>query len=279
MHKSINPAERRNWLALIISVSSVIGIVLALLGYGVSMAVQERFGLPHSIIYGSYTDLLNLGGWAVAQIVTTATQNFFSLAALNSLWIKLWPAAFLNYGLSICIALVFFAVWLFFRRLKSVLRVQNSGVKRLRLLAIDHPWLLTAIAVVGAVVTTIFGTPLIFALGAFIVFLICVLLSVVPMIGMLAGESYIDDWVVRPTVCVMPMSRETRTSRVEKPPPPETPKIYAANCVAVVRAKEEVDRGRLVFATPATIVLYDPRTGDARRISTDGATIKVIGEL
>jgi hypothetical protein len=274
-----DPVERRNWLALIISVSSVVGIVLALLGYGVSMAVQERFGLPHSIIYVSSTDLLNLGGWAVAQIITTAAQNFFSWAGLNALWMKLWPAAFLNYGLSICIAFAFIALWLFFRRLKSALRVQNSGVKHFRLLVIDHPWLSTAIAVFATAITTVFGTPLIFAFAAFIVFLICALLSVVPMIGMLAGESYIDDWVVRPTVCVTPMNREARMSKVEKSSPSGALKLHAANCVSVSRAKEEVDKGRLVFATPATIVLYDPRTGDARRISTDGATIKVIGEL
>jgi hypothetical protein len=96
---------------------------------------------------------------------------------------------------------------------------------------------------------------------------------------MTVGKAHIDDWVIRPTVCTGIKTRDARMNTPVTKPKVGAPVIYGANCISIIRAKEEVDRGRVVFATPSTVILFDPRTGDVRRVSIDGATVKVVSEL
>ncbi|CAN7359513.1 hypothetical protein [Polaromonas sp. LjRoot131] len=125
----------------------------------------------------------------------------------------------------------------------------------------------------------IVGTPLVIALGLIALVFLCAVLALIPQVGLAMGKTYIDDWVIRPQVCIALRTRDARMDKAVRTPNPGAPVVYGANCIAIIRAKEEVDRGRVVFATSSAVMLYDPRTGDVRRVAIDGATVKVIGEL
>lgn len=136
---------------------------------------------------------------------------------------------------------------------------------------------ITALATIS--VGIIVGMPLMMALALIGLVFLCAVLALIPQVGLNVGKVHIDDWVIRPTVCMELKTRDARMNKTVTKPKVREPVIYGANCIAIVRAKEEVDRGRVVFATPNAVILYDPRTGDVRRVSTDGATVKVIAEL
>jgi hypothetical protein len=57
------------WLTGIAIAVSIVGVMLASLGYGVSLAAEEKFGMPHSAIFNSAFELIDLGATAIMQIV------------------------------------------------------------------------------------------------------------------------------------------------------------------------------------------------------------------
>lgn len=272
-----------NWLALVISISSVIGIVLALLGYGVALAVQTRFGLPHPMTFSSTLELFNLGCWAVLQILASSTNVSVIWAAIRELWAGTWPMTVAVIALAMVGALALWLIVAIGKKSKPWLSmvigspVSSDGMAGF---LTRHPHISKMAVALAASLGLLIGTPLVMALGLMALVVLCAALALIPSVGLTVGKTYLDDWVIRPTVCVRVLNREALIeNQTAKRAQTGSPKIYAANCVAVVRSNEEVDRGRVIFATPNAVVLFDPRTGEVRRVSIDGATIKVIGEL
>ena len=102
-------------------------------------------------------------------------------------------------------------------------------------------------------------------------------IAIVPIFGLSAGQMHIKDWVVEPTVCV---SRQQRIHRLTQPKEQfEGKRARGADCVAVTRSDGHVEKGRLVFATTNSVVLYDPSKVLARRIPTEGAVVESIDAL
>jgi hypothetical protein len=275
--------QATNWLALVISVSSVIGIVLALLGYGVALAVQTRFGLPHPLTFSSTLELFNLGCWAVVQILANGTNVSVIWAAIRELWAGTWPMTVAVIVLAVVSALALWLITAIGKKSKPWLSmiigrpVAGDGMAGF---LTRHPHISkVAVALTGSLGLLI-GTPLLMALGLVALVVLCAALALIPSVGLTVGKTYLDDWVIRPTVCARVLNREALIEyKNAKPAPAGSPKTYAANCVAIVRSNEEVDRGRVIFATPSAVVLFNPPTGDVRRVPIDGATVKVIGEL
>jgi len=275
-------AKGSSWLALLISIASVSGIALALLGYGVAIAVQSKFGLPHSMTFSSTLELFNLGCWAVAQVLINITEASSWLNAAQEIWNSSWPMTVAVVGLLwIGGALLWMAVvvckklkrWIS----KPIARI-TDGKSVLDFLR-DHRYAGKIAAVMVVSVGMIVGTPLVMVLGLIALIFLCAVLALIPQVGHTMGKTYIDDWVIRPTVCITLKTRDARMDKTVRTSQPGAPTVYGANCIAIIRAKEEVDRGRVIFATPSAVMLYDPRTGDVRRVAIDGATVKVIGEL
>src|SRR6478752_6357979 len=112
-------ARSSNWLALLISIASVAGIVLALLGYGVAIAVQSKFGVPHSMTFSSSLELFNLGCWAVAQVLTSINEGSAWLKAVREIWSSSWPLTCAVVGLLWLGAILLWLAIAILRKLKS----------------------------------------------------------------------------------------------------------------------------------------------------------------
>ena len=159
-------------------------------------------------------------------------------------------------------------------------RSARSSIASLRT---KHPRLAFAlglpIIVVAAVGGGLFlGPPLIgiaFLLGVAILGLI---LSIVPLAGHQAGLRHIDDWVIAPQICIAVKSQQERLKPSDSKTLPSKERPRATSCVVVKKDNEEY-RGRVVFSTFNTVVLFEPDTGAVRRVPTDGASVEVIGEL
>ena len=61
--------KARNSITWGITIISAISLTLTLLGYGVAMAVETTFGLPHQTVYTSVLDLLGLSVYAMISLV------------------------------------------------------------------------------------------------------------------------------------------------------------------------------------------------------------------
>ncbi|MBO9652098.1 MAG: hypothetical protein J7605_26615 [Variovorax sp.] len=262
-----------NALTVFLSISSAAAVVLALLGYGVALSAEERFGIPHAAIFNSTSDLLTLGGWAIVQM----------LSRLNRLseWVfyidvfkKTWPATKL--ALAGCVVVFAIGSLPSLLRLAAVRWPHLSGhldwgprLRRSRRMKfVAYPVVMLCAVLVAAPVISI---ALVFAIA-----LMGCFLGIAPIVGINAGKLHIDDWVIGPPICAPTLSRDARLKPHDDPP---TAPIRVANCVAVKKDGGEEYRGRVVFATFNAIVLYEPATGSVRRVSTDGARVEVIDKL
>jgi hypothetical protein len=282
MKSASNFARSSNWLAFLISIASVAGIALALLGYGVAIAVQSKFGLPHSMTFGSTLELFNLGCWAVAQVLISTYEGAAWLTAIQEIWSASWPITFAIIGFLSVGCILLWGVFISSKKLSALMSAPvarlTDGKSVLDFLR-DHRFAGKIAAFATISIGIIVGTPFVMALGLACLVFLCAVLALVPQVGLTVGKAHIDDWVIRPTVCMGLKTRDARMDKAVTKLNVGAPVIYGANCIAIVRAKEEVDRGRVVFATPNAVILYNPRTGDVRRVSVDGATVKVISEL
>lgn len=271
-----------NWLALVISISSVIGIVLALLGYGVALAVQSKFGLPHSLTFSSTLELFNLGCWAVVQLLVSGFDTDILWSAMKKVWASAWPMTSVLVLIGMFAGLAWWLIAAMFKRVRpwlaQVVGAPGSSKGVIGFLS-SHLGILKILLFLTGSAFVVVGTPIVLALGLVALAALCSFLAVIPTVGFILGEAHIDDWVVRPTACISVLNREALIERAAKPSPAAAPKTNGANCIAIIRGKEEIDRGRVIFATPNAVVLFDPRTGDVRRIPIDGATVRVIGEI
>ncbi len=265
-------------LTVFLSISSAAVIVLSLLGYGVALSVETKFGIPHAVVFNSTTDLLTLGSWAVIQMLnylSKLSEWGFYLA----IWEMSWPATKIALMFSMAILVIgalALAVPALLRRWTGL----NDSVKQLREFASTH----RKVSVIVAVPLFILGTPLLAMPLALLVILVGLVLlacflSIIPIAGIQAGSAHIDDWVVGPTICAPLMARDTRLQPRPASKQGENSKVKATTCVSVKKAEGPEHRGRVVFATFNAVVLYDPATGSVRRVATDGASIEVVDKL
>lgn len=269
-----------NWLAAFISISSAIGVLLAMLGYGVALSAESRFGIPHAVIFNATSDLFSLGGWAVAQGVIHL-DKLMTWSFYVEIWRFVFPVTLRVLG-SVGGLTVVGTVLLFGGRWVGRLVARQPWWKdyasRMRIASHNRSWIVRAAMISLIVVWTLVGTPVALALGVILIVVLCAALAVVPVIGMEAGKAHIDDWVIRPSTCV-PIA--TRDERLQARPPvtEKSRRELAANCVAVVRANGSEIRGRVVFATFNALVLYDPATGAVRRVLTSDGIVEIVDHL
>lgn len=268
-----------HWLGVVLALASTAGIVLALLGYGVALAVQGTLGVPHATLFSSTIDLFNLGGWAVAQVFSGTSQpGTWSFVA--EVWQRLSPMIGRIWNTSLFVVPLFFGFvalrWGTTRAMKSASaqRIRSE----LRKSTDSRTWFKALLMYSAFVALITLAAPALVIFGFALLVVLSTALALAPIAGLSAGEVHIRNWVVEPKVCI---SRQQRIDTLMRPPEAKVvgKRARGADCVAVIRGDGKIEKGRLVFATTGAVVLYDPTGNSVRRVPTEGAVVEAIDSL
>lgn len=248
-----------------ITAISAVSLILTLLGYGVSLAVETMFGMPHQSVYASVFDLLGLSVYALISLVLGLGD-----VSLGPLIEQAWlPSLLVGLGMFLTIS----CLVLFKPRLS---RIRTGTTQRWRFFAKpaanDSTGHLIGKAAVGSALAggIVFLTP--FLLVAAVISAV-VLISIVPMFGMQLGEHYFRKFVVTPTACEPVKSRAVLVQAWAAPRKVDQAPVALSTCVDVHQDNERIASGRVVVATSTAIVLFDPLGGSVRRIPVAEVTM------
>ena len=253
-----------------ITIISAVSLILTLLGYGVALAVEIMFGMPHETVYSSVLDLIGLSVYAINSVLLRLGEITW-----QPLFDKAWPAGL---GAAACMfAFLSFLALLhvhrgrvrgrtprFWRYFKPP-TAQDSGRQLLGK---------------SAVFSSLFGG-IVFATPFFIVsavMVIMVLISIIPVLGLKLGQHYLREFVVTPLACVPVVPRQAMLqapSSLKK----TAPTLPAANCVTLLKDGTPVASGRVVVSTSTAIVLFEPDSGSVRRVPVGELTVLPTGTL
>lgn len=260
-----------NWLTISAGIVSTTTVILILLGYGVALSVESVFGIPHSSVFQSPMELVDLSGTAMIGIFSLVDKGFSEVGSLllylyqSFGWILVAVA-----GLYLTLAAI---GWFYAAPRKDTKKTtDHSGRLRWGKTAKQYLWT-NAILSLFILLYPILSIAGIAVMGVFVI-----LLASVPVIGMGAGQMYISDWVIGPEVCMSYASLDDRRHQPKPSPSSKVEKVNAAHCIALTKDGKTVASGRVVVYTSSAIVLVD-KQGKAQRFSTSDFTVKSIGSL
>ena len=196
-----------NWLAISASVISLIGVVLALLGYGVSLAVEGIFGVPHAALVENGFDLLDLASIGLMSLLEEGLPALGRLDLYLRLYASAWPIL-----VALIAAWLIFMVWLWRRKVPqkfappisalapSKATLEKKRITRERVLAVVALFLIPI-------------TPLLAVAGVWLVVVVVAILTVIPVVGMSAGVTHVEQWVMAPTRCMPRLNRDQCLNR------------------------------------------------------------------
>lgn len=260
------------WWGVAISIFSAGTLTLGALGYGVALSVDTVLGIPHTQVFSSSMELLELSVWAVSHVIVEFGAAFSRITANESLAkVPLLSLA------------VFFVFWLLLAGYKWLQSprsstTNNTVTSALRQL-VNKPdlnrethrflfyrtvfyWVVTNTGWVFATIVALVGFQV---LSFFIAF--------VPILGSSAGERHIMDYVIKPNRCAPLLDRKVRLSSRKRS------NENQAQCVAVKKGENVLEQGRAVFSTSGAIILYNPQTGTVKRVPTNDAIVEAVGTL
>lgn len=252
------------WVTVSAGAISIGAVILMLLGYGVSLAVEGRFGVPHATVFDSGFELLDLASIVFFQSIPAIAKLLGTWQTYREAYTQLMP--FLVFMWVVWVA---FALWGWRRKIYLKPRAEKRAAPS------DKERRKSYLMKIAGMLTLISVSPLVSLLGVVIIQIAMVLLSMFPYVGYMAGVTYIDEQVLKPDHCMSLISLEQRRepSRVSN-----TASQPVAQCVAVKKDRETVADGRVVFATSKAIVLYRP-DGSVKRVPLDDSTIEVVSSL
>lgn len=254
-----------------ITVISTITLCLTLLGFGVAIAIEATFNVPHQSVYTSVLDLVGLSVYAIISMVMGLGKITW-----GPLFEQAWkPGVFVAVGMFLLMVLmVGIRKWM----------IRNPGSTRN---IHQHVKLPTAQDPIGkvigksAVFSLLFGsfafaTPFLLIAG-----LITALafISMVPMLGMQLGQHYLKQYVVSPKECASIQSAEALQRRWATRKNDDASGAVGAICVELMKDNTRVAIGRTVVSTPSAIVLFEPGHGHTWRIPTGELTIRPVGTI
>ena len=218
-----SPNEKgESWLVRTVAIVSLCGITLSLFGYGVALAAESQFGIPHTMVFTSPFELLELSVFGIAQLIVGPGNG---LKRIDTYWMLLAT------GLPLFLMAV--ALWsLLVLAEKSGWRERFGGqtaglvAKLLRKpdFGAESYSRLMARGLVYAPLYALAG-PLTVLVGMILVAALCVVLVFIPFVGMTAGDAYIRDWVIGPTKCRPLNNNATRLATKDNEPGDRTDKF------------------------------------------------------
>lgn len=255
------------WITVSAAAISAGTVILMLLGYGVSLAVEEKFGIPHATVFESGFELLDLASIVFFQLIPAMGKLLGSLQTYLDAYDRLMPLLAL-----MGVAWIAVALWGWRRRiyLKShdEERAKPTDKERRRSYVLKS---VAMLAVIGV-------SPLLSLFGVFIIQVVMVALLMSSYVGYVAGIAYIDEQILKPDVC-MPLIdlKQRRAGSKKRSDSASTSPQASAQCVSV-RKGDVIAEGRVVFATSKAIVLFRP-DGSVQRVPLQDSVIEVVPSL
>lgn len=270
-----NAESEHGLLKLAASTVASLTLILVLLGFGVSLAVESKLALPHSSLYESSVELLDLGSVAVIETLPKLFENIGKIGTYIEMvagaWHSLWGAILMY---AIVIALVFTLKYV----VKIDIKAHHEKAKAFLAEGGKHGFLARAGLFLIFLLASSFSPIFLYFGFAFAM----ALLAFVPMIGWLAGMAYIDEVAINNRGCsplpsvqyyqAQKAAQNTQKSTEPKKQPETT------QCVKVLKNHDEIASGRLVLSTSKMVILYLP-SGIAQRVPIGDSVIQVIDEL
>jgi hypothetical protein len=260
--------QAAKWFAALAAVVSLLGLALALLGYGVSLAAEAVFGMPHSVIFDSSFELIDLASVALAQMGARSIRLLLDIDTLLAIYRLTWPV------LLLMAAVVAGMLWVLSPKVIQWLTSRKTTKLATPAQAprMSPHWRfgLGLLAVIP-------GVPLVMMLMLAVMTIVFVLLSFIPMMGVVAGTAYIDEWVLQPGQC-FPLVNLPERLRAPKPDEGRS-STKVTHCIAVVKDGRALARGRVVFMSAKAAILFDPADGTVRKVPIADAVVEVLPAL
>jgi hypothetical protein len=258
--------QMAKWAAGLTSLVAAGGLLLALLGYGMTLAAEAELGIPHAALFDSAFELVVLGNVAATQFVSGSVRALGNLEFYVDLYRESWPAVL---GLAVaCLAIYLIWAW----NSPSAVRTEPASVAPKPGRGKRRLWHLFA----GLLSIALF--PLTLVVVVVVIAGALSLMEVVPVLGFAAGTSYLKEWVLEPERCLWHINAEDRLKSLANRQRGKN-KTKVALCVAVTKDGDTVASGRVVLMTSKAVVLFDPKTGAAQKVPVADATVKVIPRL
>lgn len=253
-----------------LAIASFVGVVLSLLGYGVALATEARFGMPRAQLIDSTMDMLDLSSWVILQVVTKGFEALGTFAFYKkTLWETRYALGMLFTGWLIALVVLYlYRKRKIFTRRSTKQKSRKQEVSDVRYVINKTWWMPVSILIV----------PLVMLLGVVLILVAAAMLTIVPIVGMSAGKTHIDNFVVAPEKCVSLANRARRLELQSKPDKGSTE--IGVQCVSVTFTEGDLQvKGRVVFALSKVLILYDPESGAVKRVPTENAIVEVIPAL
>ncbi|RFO97578.1 hypothetical protein DIC66_06855 [Rhodoferax lacus] len=264
-----------NWVALGAGLVSFGTVALVLLGYGVSLAVESTFAIPHAAVFESTFELMDLASIAMLEMIPALTQAL----ADGSLILRVYRSFAPLLGVIVGLLVLLGGIGWFCEPPRKP-DPQATPARSTKPASRLH-WGLTArhylmrYALLGLWVLL---SPLLSLLGILATVLLAAVLAIVPVIGMSAGKAHIEKWVLGPAQCrpVQTLDALRRSTRLAADSSASAPRY--ADCVALTKDAARIAAGRVIFYTSKAVVLVDD-TGRAKRVPTGDVVVEVIDAL
>lgn len=271
------PNSESDFELLKISASTVasLTLILVLLGFGVSLAVESKLALPHSSLYESTVELLDLGSVAVIEILPKLFNQIGEVATYLRIIADIWKSLWIFLAIYVVgVPLVFYLKYV----KKLDLKAGKDKAKAVLAQGDEKGFWVKA----GLVLMLLLASTLLPIVAYFGLVLGLVLLSLVPLIGWVSGLAYIDEAVINDRACApLPSVQYYKALKAQqdaKKPADSKNQPQTIQCVKVLKDGDEVATGRLVLSTSKAVVLYLP-DGVARRVPISDAVIEVVDKL
>jgi len=254
-----------------ITIISAISLTLTLLGYGVAIAVETTFGIPHQTVYTSVLDLLGLSVYAMISVVLGIDAIKWQ-PMLEQAW---QPSLVATAGMFIFICGPLYSRT---RQAKTLMGPNSFWRYFWRPTKHDSSGRLLAKEVIksGLLGGFIFISPLLVAGG--LLFTV-ILISIVPIFGIQLGTLYFRKFVISPATCEPVRAHAALLQVLSTPRKKNVPVISTANCVALFKDATRVAIGRVVVSTPSAIVLFEPVSGSTQRVPIGELTVQVVDHV
>ena len=267
---------RKNWLSSlsnVLVITAIIGTALTLLGFGAALSL-ETFGLSPTDVYSSPFDFLVLSS-EVLLVLFDAFNKAFKNPEIHYFWYFIVAVG--------CIFVVFalhvlthaeVRTWLA-DMAKEWVYPHRPSAQQLSIFKWSKPWIKLPLITLGAWIVSASILRFFFLLP-----LAIILLLISPsLMGYMAGQGYINKYVINPSQCepLFPQKERMTPPRVNQASSTQpTPK---AICLRILKEGKELGRGRKIARNQDTVFLFKPVTGEVVSIPTKDAIVEQIDKL